>query len=226
MHPFFNLPVGFSTRPRAVLLALLVGIACSCSGFCDPIHSAAEKGDLAKVKELIKENPSLVSAKDKLGMTPLHLAAKNDRKDVADFLLASGADINAKDSNGGFTPLDLALSSYHYMDVVELLLARGADPNATSDQGLTPLQEAAMRGQKDAAELLLAKGADVNARDSKGDSPLLWAMLMGHMDFAKLLVDAKADVNAKNGQGVTPLFLAQRRGDNKMEDLLRQHGAR
>jgi cytohesin len=209
-----------------MLLSLAIALAFASRAFSDPIHSAAEKGDLAKVTSLIKGDPSLVSAKDKMGMTPLHVAARNDHKDVAEFLLANGADINAKDSNGEFTPLDLALSCYHYMDVVELLVAKGADVNARSKQGLTPLQETAMRGQKDAAELLLTKGADVNARDEKGDSPLLWALMMGHMDFAKILVDAGADVNAKSGQGVTPLLVVQRRSDSKMEDYLRQHGAR
>jgi ankyrin repeat protein len=206
-------------------LLLVVTLAWVVPAYCDPIHSAAEKGDLTKVKELLKQDPALVSARDKMGKTPLHLAAENDHKDVAEFLLANGADINAKDSNGGFTPLDLALSGARYKEMVEFLLAKGADANATSNQGLTPLMEAAMRGQRDAADLLLAKGANVNAVDSKGNTPLLWAMMMGHMDYAKLLVGANADVNAKNNQGVSPLFLAKRRDDVKLADLLRQHGA-
>jgi len=131
-------------------------LALSRAGSCDPIHSAAEKGDLAKVKALIAQDPSLASSKDKTGATPLHLAAKENHKDVAEFLLASGADVNAQDKYG-FTPLDLALSSYHYIDVVTLLLDKGANVNARSFQGLDALMEAAMRGQKDAAAMLLAK---------------------------------------------------------------------
>ena len=214
---------------RTAFMALVVPLTIlglAVPALCDPIHSAAQKGDLSKVKELLKQDPSLASARDKMGKTPLHLAAENDHADVADFLLSSGADINAKDGNGSFTPLDLALSSFHYKDMVELLLANGADPNATSGQGLTPLQETAMRGQRDAAEMLLAKGANVNAADSKGNTALLWALMFGHLDMAKVLVDANADVNAKNNQGVSTLFLAKRRGDTKMIDALRQHGAR
>jgi ankyrin repeat protein len=208
----------------SVLLLLVLVLAWTRTAFGDSIHHAAEKGDLAKVKELLKDAPNLVSAKDKFGKTPLHLAAKNGHKDVAELLLANGADINARDSNGGFTPLDLALSSYHYKDIVEFLLARGADANARSDQGLTPLQEAAMRGQKDTVNLLLGKNADVNARDEKGNTPLLWALLLGHTDVAELLVTANADVNAKNNQGLTAMSLARRRNDTKLEGILRQHG--
>lgn len=222
--PFRVVRSRLRTHVFMVLFAFTL-LGFSSFAFADPIHSAAEKGDLTKVKALIAQDPSLVNSKDKMGMTPLHLAAKNDHKDVAAFLLASGADVNAKDSNGAFAPLDLALSCYHYMDVVTLLIEKGADVNARSGQGLSALMETAMRGQKDAAALLLAKGADVNAVDSKGNTALIWAIMMGHMDFAKLLVDANADVNARNGLGFTPLTLTKRRDDLKLTDLLKQHGA-
>jgi ankyrin repeat protein len=213
-------------RLRVPVLLVLAAVLCwSSAALCDPIHGAAQKGDLAKIKALVAQDPSLISAKDKAGKTALHIAAEYNHKDVAEFLIASGADVNARDDEGGFTPLDLALSCYHYMDVLELLIAKGANVNTTSNQGVTPLHETAMRGQKDAAALLLAKGADVNAADSKGNTALLWALLMGHIDLARTLIDANADVNASNFQGVTPMFLAQKRSDTKLEDLLRQHGA-
>ncbi len=211
-------------RRTALAILLLATLAFCSSAFCDPIHNAARKGDLVKVKELVKQNPSLISTKDKMGNTPLHMAAANDHKDVAEFLLENGADVNARDSNGGFTPLDAALSSYHYKNMVVLLLEKGANVNAKADNGLTPLHEVAMRGQKDAAEMLLSKNPDVDARDNQGNTPLLWALLMGRSDVAELLVTKNADVNARNNQGTTPLFLAKQRGNAKLEDLLRQRG--
>jgi uncharacterized protein len=225
MRSFLKVSFACHRYPFFKVVLVLLMLAGTAPVLCDPIHSAAQKGDLAKVKELLKQDPSLVSAKDKMGRTPLHLAAENYRADVAEFLIVSGADLNAKDSNGGFAPLDLALASFRYKEMVELLLTKGADPNATSNQGLTPLQEAAMRGQRDAAEMLLAKGANMNAADDKGETALLWALLMGHMDLARFLINANADVNAKTNQGVSPLLVAKRRDDIKMVDLLRQRGA-
>ncbi|MGO8926242.1 MAG: ankyrin repeat domain-containing protein, partial [Limisphaerales bacterium] len=55
--------------------------------------------------------------------TPLHLAARLGHKDVAELLLASKADVNAKD-NGGQTPLHLAVVFGH-KDVAELLRQHG-----------------------------------------------------------------------------------------------------
>jgi ankyrin repeat protein len=210
---------------RTLILCLFFATAAVSPSWGEPVHDAARKGDLGKLKELVAANPAVVTSKDKMGKTPLHLAAANDHKDLAEFLLDHGADINARDGNGGFTPLDMALSTFHYKDVLDLLVARGADVNTTADNGITPLQEAAMRGQKDAVELLISKGADVNAREHQGNTPLLWALLMGHSDVAEVLIAANADVNARDAQGMMPLTLARKRGNGKLETLLRSRGA-
>ena len=53
---------------------LLVALAWSNFAFCGEIHDAAEKGDLEKVRGLLKDNPALVFSKDREGRTPLILA--------------------------------------------------------------------------------------------------------------------------------------------------------
>jgi len=52
--------------------------------------------------------------------TPLHAAAANRQVDVAELLLARGADVNAKDGSG-FTPLALAANSKNDVMVLVLL---------------------------------------------------------------------------------------------------------
>jgi len=49
-----------------------------------------------------------VNAKTKTGWTPLHNAATQDDKEIAELLIAKGADVNAKDDDGE-TPLDQAI---------------------------------------------------------------------------------------------------------------------
>lgn len=212
-------------RSRYIALYLALALLACLPLHADPIHSAAQKGKLDKVRALLAADPSLVNSRDKVGMTPLELAAQGDHRDVVEFLLDHGADVNARDSNGGFTAIDLALSSYHHQDVLQLLIAHGANVNTASKQGTTPLEEAAMRGQMDALQLLLSKGAQVNTLDSGGDTALLWALLMGHTDAAKMLIDAGADVNVRDGKGMTPLFVARRHDMDAIEKLLIAHGA-
>jgi len=48
-------------------------------------------------------------AEANIGVTPLHRAASKVHKEMAELLIAKGADVNAKDKNGR-TPLDWAVN--------------------------------------------------------------------------------------------------------------------
>jgi len=153
---FFLRRLGGSRRISAAML-LSVALAWSTPGFCGPIHDAARAGDVKKVELLLKQQPSLVSSKDEAyGQTPLHVAALNDRLDVAKLLLANKADVNAK-SNNGSTPLHLAAGKGN-QDIVELLLAAKADVNAVDNEGWSPMHSAVTYGHKDIEELLSKNG--------------------------------------------------------------------
>lgn len=220
------------------------------SRYAFPASEAARDGDLEKVKELLKDDPNLVSSKDESGSTPLHYAAGHGHKDIAELLVASKADVNAKD-NDGATPLHLAAQNGHN-DVAELLRQRGGQdmwaasgihdaartgnfekvkallkdhPDLVFSQdkdGDTPLHWAAA---KDIAELLLANKAEVNAKDNRGDTPLHSAAFNGHKDVAELLLSVGAAVTAIDIDGKTPLHLAALGGHRDVAELLLAHGA-
>ncbi len=125
-----RIPQPFISRTVRSLLfrigvAMLLVLAWSGLAFCGEIHDAAKKGDLDKVKSLLKANPDLVFNKDDNddGLTPLHMAAIAGYKEVAELLLASKADVNAKGKNG-WTPLHAAELMGHE-DVAELLRQHG-----------------------------------------------------------------------------------------------------
>jgi ankyrin repeat protein len=186
MHSFFIRHYQSLIPLRAApTLVALVALAWSTPAFCGAIHDAAQDGDFGKVTALLKDNPDLVSSKDDYGSTPLHLAAYEGHKDVAELLLAKGAEVNATDIDGS-TPLHLAAYEGH-KDMAELLLANKANVNARDNKGQTPLHEAAVKGYKDVVELLLANGADVNAKAGNGATPLHWAAFNEHRDVAEFL---------------------------------------
>lgn len=203
----------------AVSAWIIVGSSCHRSdrGALE-IRDAMRKSDLPQIQALLKSDPSVVSRKDENGWTPLHFAAAEGHKDVAELLIANKADVNAR-NNHGSTPLHDAAYEGH-KDVAELLVANKADVSARNNDGSTPLHNAAYEGHKDIVELLLANKANVDARNRKGDTALQVAAWSGHRDVAELLVDKKADVDIKDIQGNTALHWAADGGHGDVAQLL------
>jgi hypothetical protein len=157
------------------------------------IHDAAGRGDLTAVKALLRDNPDLVFSRihrtnEDAGneATPLHAAARGGAKDVAELLLASNAEVDARDGNGR-TPLFFAALGDR-QDVAKLLLASKADVNARDDSCSTPLILAVYGGHEEMVELLLTSGAEVNAREVGGRTALYLAEAYApNKEVAKLL---------------------------------------
>lgn len=214
-----------STVPA--LSAVLVALVWSGLAFCGEIHDAAKEGNLERVKALLTENPDLVSSKDDLvGNTPLHWAAFDGHKDVAEFLLANKAKIDARNKSG-LTPLHIAAAIGH-KNMAELLLANKAEGNAKGYGKVsgTPLHAAAGNGHREMVDLLLANKVDVNAKDDRGFTPLHLAANKGSKEVAQLLLANKADVNARTITGLTPLGVAVSRSFKDLVQLLREYGGR
>jgi ankyrin repeat protein len=109
---------------------------------------AVKDGDVATVKQMASENNSLINSTDKNGYTPLHNAAYYGQKDVANELLAQGANINATNAKHGTTPLHSAASKKCNGVVVKSLLDKGADQTKKDTYGKTALEYASQCHKK------------------------------------------------------------------------------
>jgi ankyrin repeat protein len=203
-------------------VVMLAALGWSSSGFCGPIHEAAQQGDVAAATALLQNNSRLAFSKDEDGDTPLHLAARMGHIDMVKLLVAHKADVNAKDRIDD-TPLHLAALDGH-AEVVELLLGDRADVNAKDSDSNTPLHLAARTGQVDVAKLLVAHKAEINARNKDGDTPLHLAAAADQLDVVTFLLTQKITVNSRNDVGNTPLNAASKSGYKDIVDILRQHG--
>ncbi len=215
------------------------------------IYEAAKAGDTAGVAALLKGNPTLVHSRDQhddtllhhaatadiarlllksgadvmacgwMGATPLHDAAWEGHADVAVVLIAHGADVNARRSYDGITPLHFAQTAA----VAILLLKHGAVVDVEYSPGGTPLNCASARGNADVVRVLLNAGAQVRVISPLGDTPLHGAAKDGHADVVQQLLTAGAVINATDSYDETPIFEAVRLGHTAVVELLIQHGA-
>jgi hypothetical protein len=87
------------------------------------IFQAAATGNLARLKTLIEADAAVVHERMPNGLTALHLAAANDQRPAAEYLISKGADVNAVARHSG-TPLDLAYES-ELPEVVRWLESKG-----------------------------------------------------------------------------------------------------
>lgn len=106
-----------------------------------PLMLAAIVGSLPAAQALVKRGAAI----NRKGWTPLHYACSGPDNGVAAFLIANGAELNARSDNGT-TPLMMA-ARYGNSDLVPLLLKVGAEPRAANEQELTAADFARLGGR-------------------------------------------------------------------------------
>jgi len=106
-----------------------------------PLMLAAIKGQLTAVQLLVRRGARI----NKEGWSPLHYACSGPDEGVSAWLLAQGAELDARSPNGS-TPLMMA-AGYGALDLPAALLKAGADVNLRNAQGLSALDFARAAGR-------------------------------------------------------------------------------
>jgi ankyrin repeat protein len=144
------------------------------------IHDAVGRGvDPLPVLEVLAAAGADLKVRLK-GRTLLHIAAADGNLEVAGWLIAKGAALDAPNdcsdhcAERGNTPLHDALN-FRDDAMSALLLERGTDVHARGANGWTPLHLAGDRGKLGGAFVLCRYGADPALKDSAGKTPYVVA---------------------------------------------------
>ncbi|WMT84150.1 ankyrin repeat domain-containing protein [Wolbachia endosymbiont of Listronotus oregonensis] len=108
------------------------------------LYSAAEIGDLDRIRFLLDNGSNIESKNGEYQATPLHGAVANYRLDAVKLLLSHDANVNAEDK-GHWTPLHYAAGTDR-LDIVKSLVDAGANLGAKGNYGKTPLDIAKDKG--------------------------------------------------------------------------------
>jgi ankyrin repeat protein len=160
-----------------------------------PLFMAVGQNDIATITSLV--NPGNVNGKIN-GNCLLHIAATKGYIEIAELLIARGADVNAR-TNTNKTPLFFASREGHSR-MVSLLLSRGADPLITTAEGFTPISIAGEKGHAQIVELLSpTKTASKTATEKQFDKdkyPIHYAVQNGIFDSNDLPPRFSPKINA------------------------------
>lgn len=153
-------------------------------------QAAADDAEIAKANVNWADPSRLEERALPLEWTPLmHAAARGESGNV-ELLIAMGADINVKDTQG-MTPLHKAAgSATGGAAKVELLVLAKADIRAVDRQGMTPLHVAASNERVETIPKLMQLGASQFAKNGPlqdGDTPYQMAVSEGLHEVAKVL---------------------------------------
>ncbi|KAK7270102.1 hypothetical protein RIF29_23006 [Crotalaria pallida] len=179
-----------------------------------PLFTAAEKGHLDVVKELLKySNNDTVSKKNRSGFTPLHIAASQGHHAIVQVLLDYDPGLSKTFGPNNATPLITAATRGHAEVVNELLAKDRSLLEIARSNGKNALHLAARQGHVEIVRALLSKDPQLARRtDKKGQTALQMAVKGQSCEVVKLLLEADAAiVMLPDKFGNTALHVATRK---------------
>jgi len=175
----------------------------------------AGHGNLARVQDLLAQNPELLNAQyqwsENDSETAIQGAAQVGNAKIAEYLLAQGA------------PLDICTAAMlgRADDVKRLLDEDPGRLQARGAHGISLLAHAALSGDVSLARMLFERGAREDPSYSLGN-----AVMKGRVDMARWLIEnAAPDLNWKNYEGKSLSAIAAENDDVPLVELLSAHGA-
>lgn len=164
---------------------------------------AAISGDLETVKRLLGKDPSLARSQHAY-RTPIYFAVRENRLEVAAFLLEHGAD-----------PLSLAVNDSlldicrdrGYDKMQELLEANLAGAHGASPKGTAVAAAIRERDLPKVRSLLDASPELLQSGDEHSNQPIHWAVMTRQIDMIDELLARGADINSPRFDNARPIQL-------------------
>lgn len=162
------------------------------------IHDFAGQGNITGVKQQLTNGVN-IDCLEKSSQTPLMCAVSstNASLEMVQFLVESGADVNAVGGEYNYPVLGFAVQSEN-VDIIQYLLDAGADIHYQRP-GVYDVLIDAMYGYTQCenlvsiVNLLISRGANVRGVSKYGESALKCASCEGRFDVVELLLKAGAD---------------------------------
>jgi len=176
-------------------------------------------GDLDVVKNLIESKT--ITIDEQFGYyheTLLHYAARREWPSIVEYLVESGADIEAVDKDMHTPLFDAACSPM--LQIVKYLVEKGANIHALTKFKSTPLHAATRANRLGTVKYLLSNGSYIDAVCDANRTPLYDAASWGYMDIVKYLLENGADKDICDSRKITASGAAARAGNEAVASYI------
>ncbi len=218
------------------------------------LFEAVYNEDIGTLKDMLAAGVD-IEGRDEEGYTPLLSAIVENCTEIAGFLIAAGADINAiyKEPEkkpeadepsepmmgimGGGMPCNDGETALHVVaregnvHLAQKLLRSGAKIDIKDAEGQIPLVEAVLRHNLEVVKLLVSRGASLSYRDKNGRTLLhiiandRLLFILEEDELVEFLVARGISPNATDNNGRTPLHAAAESGTSEFAEFLLKNGA-
>lgn len=199
---------------------------------CELLIQAIEADKLDEVKDLLKSTdpnctcPDYVSQRNFFGLprrSPLVVAAKLDKVEIAKALIKAKADVSFTAKNE-ITPL-MAASENGNLELVKLFLGNGSDIHRNIPGRGTALIHASKKGNLATVKHLVKNGSEVDTQSPGVGTAILVAARNGHSEAVEFFAEKDANVNVKVAGVGSPLSAAAASGHVEVAKELLKLGA-
>jgi ankyrin repeat protein len=154
------------------------------------LHELSQHGNTYLLDILLAKGVD-VSVRDYDGLTPLHVALRENQEGTATKLINAGADILTPTNGRPILAYVVNSASEAFMKkLVAAIQAAGGDLSECAPDGHTALHYASRAGNFGLVEILVANGADVLATNKYGNIPLVHSVIYTHDEASKVLLNA------------------------------------
>ena len=195
------------------------------------LHKAVFNGDIEITTLIINEVkkrlgmsskdslPKFINERTNEGLTALHYASYKGNIPLLQFLIQSGASVDAV-TNLGKNVIHMAAEGNQPSMMIYLITKEYQSSQSVDENGSTPLHWACYSGAEESVNFLLNLDANIDAQDKEKLTPLHLAVLGGREKIVLKLLQKNANKNLANIKGELPIDLARKKNKKRIEMIL------
>jgi ankyrin repeat protein len=174
-----------------------------------PLHFAAQCGNVAMISFLIEKGAHVYSARTKKeGISPFHVAVDCGHIDaVHAFIDSKTVSVNMKTKlkQGGQAPIHRAIKKSH-LRIVELLIEKGASIETKDSEGRQAIHYAAQADDPNVLEYVIKQGAHIDVMENCGRRAIHYAIYSKKEENVRILLKFGANIHAMDEKAYLPLY--------------------